>query len=129
MATWKSVNVYVGTLVIGWPSVLALISLVMMATSQGLVGTVVYGLLPALLVTAPLALWLWYLNSRGYRRLWLVAAVVIAAGAFTSPLWFWGGPLLLVMVSEVLRVLTADRRGELEAPSSPVPPRQEVVIR
>lgn len=108
---WKTINVYAGTLVIGTPAMLALAAAV---TLRGI--DVIWAAIPLVLTVWPLALWLWYLNThpgRAARRLWLVAAVVLAIGTMISPWWFWSGPLLIVLASEIIRVATnpSSRRG------------------
>lgn len=100
---WKTINVYAGTLIIGTPAMLAL------AATASLGVNFIWATIPLLLSVGPLAMWLWYLNTspgRAARRVWLVAAVVLGLGTMLSPWWFWSGPLLIVLASEVIRVAT-----------------------
>lgn len=100
---WKTVNVYAGTLVIGIPAVLCVAAVASLGSNP------LEALIPLTVTVGPLVLWLWYLNSNGgraARRMWLMAAVVMAAGTMLAPWWFYSGPLLIVLISEILRVIT-----------------------
>lgn len=108
-AVWKTVNVYAGTLVIGTPAVVCLAAVVTLGS------TLLEATIPLMVTFGPLVLWLWYLNSKGGRtgrRIWLMAAVVMAAGTMLAPWWFWSGPLLIVLISEILRVIVGRNRPQ-----------------
>lgn len=117
-AVWRTINVYAGTLVIGMPVMLAIAAVYTLGLN------LVPAAIPLLIAIGPLGLWLWYLNSvpgRAARRVWLVAAVALALGAMISPWWFWSGPLLVVLTSEIIRVVTNPsvpdaRRGVADPP-------------
>lgn len=120
-AVWRTINVYAGTLVIGTPAMLAIAAVYTLGLN------LVPAAIPLLIAIVPLGLWLWYLNSvpgRAARRVWLVAAVALALGTMISPWWFWSGPLLIVLVSEVIRVVTSPsvppdaQRGVADPPCS-----------
>lgn len=110
---WQRINTWAGGLVFGVPVAAMVPALVATALEFGLFTLLVTGGLAAAVACAPLLLWVRYCRRPPSSRTGKVAWVVVAAmGIVTllfSPLFFWAGPALLVLLAEVSRVLTHRR--------------------
>lgn len=107
--SWRSGNAVAGLLIFG---------LLAAASVPAWVGTAArYGVGSAVTATGPvvLSMWLPVLVWIGYLRglRWCAAGVAVVVGVVAvSPLWFWVGPTVLVVCSELARVAVARaRRG------------------
>lgn len=119
-SSWETVNAWGGYLVFGLPAVLAVPALIATFARFGLWDTVHSAVPIAVGVCIPLLLWLRYTHRRPRTRTGRCAWVLLAAAVTTtlvlSPLFFWVGPVLAVLVSETLRVLCP--RGVARAAAS-----------
>lgn len=115
-----------GYVVFGFPAVIAVLGLIATAARFGLGATVQSAGLPALCVVLPLVLWVAYRRYPPDRAAAYVAWVVAAASSIIwllfSPLFYWTGLMLVVVVLEGLRLLTGRldanrKRKRLSAPA------------
>lgn len=108
MSRWKQTNTVAGYIVFGLPALLAVPALVSTIARFGLWTTLTSAALPVLVVTAPLLLWIRYTRRRPLWRLarlgWTGVAVLILLNIAASPIRFWTGPVLAVLLSEIVRV-------------------------
>lgn len=113
MTRWMRANTAAGYLVFGLPVLLAIPALGATITRFGVWTTLTSAALPVLVVTAPLLLWNRYTRHRPARKVARLTWAAIAALTFvllaSSPLWFWTGPVLAVLLSELARALLASR--------------------
>lgn len=117
MSRWKRVNTAAGYLVFGLPALVAVPALFATVRRFGLWDTVAAATLPLLWVVAPLALWARYIRRRpssgaGWLA-WLSCAVVVLLMLAVSPIWFWSGPAMTVLLSEIARARLAGRRPRM----------------
>ena len=121
MTRWKQINTLAGYVVFGLPSLLALPAMVATIARFGLWDTLTSAALPLVAVATPLLLWIRYTRHRPVWRLARVTWAGIAGGALlllaSTPIWFWTGPVLALIASELLRAL-ASLRGTRPALST-----------
>lgn len=120
MTRWKQINTIAGYVVFGLPSLFALPAMAATIARFGLWDTLTSAALPLVAVVLPLLLWIRYTR---HRPVWKIARVTwagIAGSALlllaSTPIWFWSGPVLAVIASELVRAL-ASSRGPVPAPS------------
>ncbi len=113
MTRWKQLNTIAGYIVFGLPTLFAIPALAATIARFGLWDTLTSAVLPLLGVFAPLLLWIRYTR---HRPLWKIARLTWATVAGTallmlvsSPIWFWSGPVLVLLLSEVLRTMVGSR--------------------
>lgn len=110
---WETINTRCGYLVFGLPAVLAVPALIATLARFGLWDILRSAVPVALCLCVPLLLWLRYTHHRPRSRSGKCAWALVAAAATTtlviSPLFFWVGPVLAVLGSELLRVLLSPR--------------------
>lgn len=108
MTLWKSLNVWVGHLVLGLPAVLAVPALIATLAQFGFPDTLTAGGPAVAVACAPEALWMRYTRHRpstGRGRVaWTLGWLLAVTMLLLSPIWFWSGPLLFVLASEAVRV-------------------------
>lgn len=105
---WKKANRWAGHLVFGLPAVLAVPALMATLARFGVWQTATAALPAALWACVPLLLWVRY-TRRAPRTgagaaAWMTVAVIGLSMLLLSPIWFWSGPCLFVVASEILRV-------------------------
>ncbi|WP_193315418.1 hypothetical protein [Nostocoides sp. F2B08] len=108
---WQQGNVWAGYLVFGFPAVAAIPALASTISRFGLRDSLLNAGPAALTACLPLLLWARYTRRRpgtytGKVTWFVVGLAGLAALAF-SPLFFWAGPAMLVLLSEILRLITA----------------------
>ena len=108
---WRQGNVWAGYLVFGFPAVVAIPALASTIARFGLLDSLLNAGPAALTACLPLLLWARYTRRcpgtyTGKVTWFIVGLVALAALAF-SPLFFWAGPATLVLLSEILRLVTA----------------------
>ena len=113
MRRWQKFNRLAGIGIFGFPVALGIIAVVATSTRLGLWAAVTESTLPLLLISCPLLLWVSYARrpvvTRRAKVLWLVALVLSLVLLASTPISFWTGPCLVVLTSEVARVLTVGR--------------------
>lgn len=111
MSRWTTLNCWAGYAIFGLPAVLAVPALIATFAQFGVRDTLVSGVPAALWVCTPALLWLRYARRRPTRRrgriAWAMLGLLTITMILISPIWFWSGPLLLVLSSEAVRVATA----------------------
>lgn len=110
---WRQANVLAGYIVFGLPAAIAVPAAAATISRFGLWNTLTSAALPLLVVAASLLLWIRYTRHHPVRKLARLAWAAAAGATFltfaVSPIWFWSGPLLAVLLSELALVLTSAR--------------------
>ena len=110
---WGQGNTAAGYVVFGLLALMAVPALASTVGRFGMWNTLTSAALPALVVLVPLLLWVRYTRRRPLRKLawasWASVAGLILLTLAASPLWFWTGPVLAVLLSELARTLTGSR--------------------
>src|ERR1035437_9250595 len=113
MRSWQKLNRLASVGIFGFPVVLGIIAVVATSTRFGLWAAVKESTLPLLLISCPLLIWACYVRrpvvTRRAKVLWLVVLVLSLVLLVSTPISFWTGPCLVVLTSEVTRVLTVGR--------------------
>jgi hypothetical protein len=113
MRSWQKFNRLAGIGIFGFPVLLGIIAVVATSTRFGLWTAVKESTLPLLLISGPLLIWACYARrpviTRRAKVLWLVVLVLSLVLLSSTPISFWTGPCLVVLTSEVTRVLTVCR--------------------
>lgn len=114
MTTWSKVNTWAGYLVFGVPTAFAVLALTATGIRFGVWDTVVHAVVPAVLVTMPLLLWIRYVAHRPTKPCqwigWAMVAMLCLAGTLLSPLWGWAVPSLLLLASEAMLAIAGTAR-------------------
>ncbi|ACZ32450.1 hypothetical protein Xcel_3451 (plasmid) [Xylanimonas cellulosilytica DSM 15894] len=114
VTTWTRVNAWTGYLILGLPAALALPALAATITKFGLWATLTGAAVSALAAIGPVAAWTIYTRRRPSTRrgaqIWLATAAVVLTALWVSPLFFWTGPVVVLLVSELARALFEHRR-------------------
>lgn len=121
----RTLIAWAGLVVFGLPALLAVPALLSTVSQFGIWATLTQALPLAALTCVPLLLWIRYIRHRPHTKrgtvAWCLVVAVALAALLASSLWFWAGPILLVLILEIAsnlarRVLV--RRGRLGAPAS-----------
>ena len=122
MRSWQKFNRLAGIGIFGFPVVLGIIAVVATSTRFGLWAAVKESTLPLLLISCPLLIWACYARrpvvTRRAKVLWLVVLVLSLVLLASTPISFWTGPCLVVLTSEVTRVLTVGRGRSTAGPQT-----------
>jgi len=107
--TMTAVITWIGYVVFGLPAALAVPAMASTVTRFGAWPAATQALPAAATAVIPLMLWVRYTRHRPTTRrgklAWLVVAAAAIAAVALSPLFFWSGPVLLVLCAELLRLL------------------------
>lgn len=128
---WRQINVYAGLVVFGLPALVAIPALIATFVRFGVLESLGSAGPAAAITVLPLVLWVRYTRRRpgtytGKVTWAVVGAFAVGSLAF-SPLFFWAGPAVVVLLSECLRLaagpsLTSARdslRARRQAVTSP----------
>ncbi|MHA6513401.1 hypothetical protein [Tessaracoccus sp. Z1128] len=114
MKAWTHINTWTGYLVFGVPAAFAALALLGTLAQFGVWDAVTSALIPAVLVAAPLLLWIRYVSQRPTKIRqwigWIMVATLCLTGALLSPLWGWAVPGLLLLASEAALAITGSAR-------------------
>lgn len=113
MRRWQKFNRLAGIGIFGFPVALGIIAVVATSTRFGLWSAVKESTLPLLMISCPLLLWVSYARrpvvTRRAKMLWPVVLVLSLVLLASTPISFWTVPCMVVLISEVARVLTGGR--------------------
>lgn len=116
---WKTANTWAGRLVFGFPAAMTVPALLSTFVRFGLWETLAAAVPLTVVAWLPLLLWHRYTrhrpSSRSTKIAWALVAMVALAGLALSPLFFWAGPALIVLFSEVLRLALGPSLASLTA--------------
>lgn len=108
MNRWKTRTAWAGYLMFGLPAILAMPALISTLVRFGLPDTLTAGVPAALWACTPALLWLRYTRRRPSTRsggiAWALLCLAAVLMILFSPIWFWSGPVLFVLLSEAARV-------------------------
>lgn len=108
-SVWWRINFVLGLIVFGVLPLLSIPAVIATGAEFGLASALVSTTLPVLLVTAPLAAWVWYgthlPRSRRGQLGWLALVVLVTMLLLVTPVFFWTIPAITVLFSEGLRAL------------------------
>ena len=109
--SWRTGNAVAGHVILGFPAGLAIAALTGTVARFGV--SALAATVPALGVIGPWVLWLRYTQQQHITRRaglgWAACGVALAVVLLLSPLWFWTGPVLVLLMSESLRVVLRRR--------------------
>lgn len=109
--TWKRVNTWLGHIVFGLPALLAVPALLATAARFGWWDTLTTGVPAAAWACIPLLLWAVYVREgRARRTVWVLLLAIASGVLLLSPIHFWAGPAVVVLLLEATRRLTPSRR-------------------
>lgn len=109
MSRWATVNRRAGLVVFGLPALGSLPAAVATVARFGFESALVSAGPAVAVLTLPLMAWLVYLRRQPMGRrggiVFCLAAFCLLVAVLTSPVWWWSGPALLVLLSELMRLL------------------------
>lgn len=116
MTRWMHVNTAAGYVVFGVPTLLAIPAVAATIARFGIWHTLTSAVVPVAMVIAPLLLWTRYTRHRPAKRTawltWSGVAILVFLVLASSPLWFWTGPVLVVLLSELARAILVNVRHD-----------------
>lgn len=122
---WRAINRRAGYVVFGLPAAFAIPALITTWVQFGLWRALI-GAGPLFVwVIAPLLLWIRYTRhppqTRAGSTAWGILAAAVTVSLLISPVFFWTGPVLVLLISELLRA-TCARTSRPRATSIPESP-------
>jgi hypothetical protein len=113
MSRWRTANRWAGLVVFGFPAVMSVPAVVATVARFGVWPALSAAALPVVVVCLPLWVWVGYFRrpprSRRSRVAWGGVAAATLGLLATTPVWWWVAPVLLVVVSEAIRLAVAAR--------------------